>query len=149
MTTPTPQGGDPPAPDPYAGGPYASPGYGHGYGYQTPVRQQPANGHGIAALVLGILSVTLFWCYGLPGLACGVPGLIFGTLAVRRARRGEATMGYGVVGLVLSSLGLLMSITFLAAFGWAVAAAIQCADPERYPTTEAVDRCVQDHLIPG
>jgi hypothetical protein len=92
---------------------YPQQGYQQGYpqqgGYgQPPVA--PRNGAGIAALVLGILSILLSWLLGL-GLLPGVIGLVLGIVGLRRVRRGRATnRGTALAGLITSILGVLLSL---------------------------------------
>lgn len=78
-----------------------------GYG-QPPVA--PRNGAGIAALILGILSILLSWLLGL-GLVPGVIGLVLGVVGLRRARRGRATnRGTALVGVITSVVGIVLSL---------------------------------------
>jgi hypothetical protein len=113
--------------DPPAGGPYPppagyrhnpaqfGPGYGQGPGYGAPPART-RNGFGIAALVLGLLTLVLSWTI-IGGIVFGILALIFGLLGQTRAKRGEATNGgQSVVGLVLGIVGLLIAIG-LVAFG--------------------------------
>lgn len=79
----------------------------------------PSNGMGIAALVLGILSIVggLFVIGGL----LGVLAIIFGFLGRGKAKRGEATNGgmalagiiTGFVGIALSVLVLVLAIVLV------------------------------------
>ncbi|MGX1274161.1 DUF4190 domain-containing protein [Streptomyces phaeoluteigriseus] len=90
-----------------AQGPYADPRATHGptTGYR--------NGFGIAALVLGILAVVLFWTV-IGGIVLGLLALILGILGHRRARRGLATNGVmAIVGAVTGALGLIGSAVIL------------------------------------
>lgn len=96
-------------------------GYGEPAGHDQPTRHgQPAgtgerrNGFGIAALVLGIVGVLLFWtAFG--GIVLGLLAVIFGVLGFRRGRRGVATNGtMAVVGAVLGALALVVSSVLLA-----------------------------------
>lgn len=74
--------------------------------YPTP----PRNGFGVAALVLGLLAVVLFWTV-IGGIVLGILALIFGLLGRARAKRGEATNGgMSIAGVVLGALGLLIPI---------------------------------------
>ena len=81
---------------------------------------QPANGHAIAALVLGIAGVATFLVFlGLfffVNLPCSILAVIFGVSGKRRVDRGEtaqhrslAQAGFvlGVAGVVLGVLGLI------------------------------------------
>ncbi|CAL9339576.1 DUF4190 domain-containing protein [Streptomyces werraensis] len=90
---------------------------GHG---QPMAHGQPAgtgerrNGFGIAALVLGIAAVLLFWtAFG--GIVLGLLAVIFGVLGFRRGRRGVATNGtMAIIGAVLGALALVVSSVLLA-----------------------------------
>ncbi|WP_431783318.1 DUF4190 domain-containing protein [Streptomyces chumphonensis] len=107
-----PGGGGPPG---YGGpGGYGAPGgYGGPEGYGGPPRS-PRNGFGIAALVLGIVGVLLFWTV-VGGLLLGLLAVIFGILHMRRKKSGEAAGPMGVIGLVLGALGLVGSVIILIA----------------------------------
>ncbi|MFF3750751.1 DUF4190 domain-containing protein [Streptomyces sp. NPDC002018] len=123
---PTAPGAQQPA-DPYG----TTPGYGYpaagypaaGYpGYGTTGWQPgPSNGMGITALVLGIISVVAFCLWGL-GVVIGVLALIFGIIGRRKVRRGEATNGgMALAGIILGSIGALISAAFVGFLIWAIA----------------------------
>ncbi|MGW8762097.1 DUF4190 domain-containing protein [Streptomyces sp. NPDC055815] len=143
-------GGDVPPPPVAPGGPAATPGYGYpaatpaagGYGYPTPTpppatsgygypgygqpaqtgwQQAPSNGMGTTAMVLGIIAVAGFCLYGL-GVILGVLALIFGIIGLKKVGRGEATnRGMAIAGIVLGSIGTLVSAVFLGFIIWAIA----------------------------
>ncbi|HET6857731.1 MAG TPA: DUF4190 domain-containing protein [Streptomyces sp.] len=72
------------------------------------------NGLAIAALVLGILAILLFWTV-IGGALLGLLAVIFGVLGARKARGGRAQHGkMSVVGAVLGALGLVASIVIIA-----------------------------------
>lgn len=80
----------------------------------------PANGLGVASLVLGIISVAGFCLYGL-GIVLGVLALIFGLIGRGRAGRGEADNGgVALAGIILGSIGIVVSAAFLGFFIWAL-----------------------------
>ncbi|WP_457029168.1 DUF4190 domain-containing protein [Kitasatospora sp. P5_F3] len=94
----------PPAPPEGPGVPYWQP-------YPAPV-QQPRNGLGIAAMVLGIvgalfgLALILFWLSWLPSLLA----VIFGGIGLSLARKGLATnRAMALAGVILGVTGLLIS----------------------------------------
>ncbi|MER5206991.1 DUF4190 domain-containing protein [Streptomyces sp. NPDC002825] len=100
---------------------YGYPGYGtSGYG-QTGWQQAPSNGMGTTSMVLGIIAVAGFCLYGL-GVILGVLALIFGIIGLKKVGRGEATnRGMAIAGIVLGSVGTLVSAVFLGFVIWAIA----------------------------
>ncbi len=103
---PPPPGGYPPAPpQPYAG-------------YGAPMPAAPKNGLGIAALILGLLSLpAVFSVVG--GFALGLLAVILGFVGHRRARSGEATNGgMAIAGVVLGILGIVVSAVMIAVGVW-------------------------------
>ncbi|MGW2475867.1 DUF4190 domain-containing protein [Streptomyces sp. NPDC001665] len=97
---------------------YGYPGYpGYGNPWGGPA---PANGLGIASLVLGIIATAGFCMYGL-GIVLGVLALIFGIIGRGRAQRGEADNGgVALAGIILGSIGIVVSAAFLGFFIWLV-----------------------------
>ncbi len=84
-----------------------------GVGYDGPAAR-PRNGFGVAAVVLGLLALVLFWTI-IGGIVFGILALVFGVLGRGRARRGEATNGgLSVAGAVLGGIGLVVAIGLLA-----------------------------------
>ncbi|MFE7410994.1 DUF4190 domain-containing protein [Streptomyces laurentii] len=107
--------GYPPAPPAatFPGGYGTTSGY-PAYGAQPGWGPAPSNGQGTAAMVLGIIAVAGFCLYGL-GVVLGVLALIFGILGLKKANRGEATnRGMAIAGIVLGSIGALISAAFVA-----------------------------------
>ncbi|MEU5462882.1 DUF4190 domain-containing protein [Streptomyces althioticus] len=87
----------------------------HGTGHGQPTGTgERRNGFGIAALVLGIVGVLLFWtAFG--GIVLGLLAVVFGVLGFRRGRRGVATNGtMAIIGAVLGALTLVVSSVLLA-----------------------------------
>ncbi|WP_329121244.1 DUF4190 domain-containing protein [Streptomyces sp. NBC_01353] len=81
-----------------------------------PPFQQPRNGLGVTALVLGIVGLLFaifpfsFWLGGI----LGVLALIFGIIGHSRGRKGEATnTGMALTGLILGALSIVVSIVWL------------------------------------
>jgi Domain of unknown function (DUF4190) len=102
---PYPQGGWGPPPAPA----YGYPGY-PGYPPSLPA------GMATAALVLGIVALVLCWT-GFGGILLGLLAVVFGTIAVLRARRGQGGgQGRAIAGLVTGGLGLVLGAVFL--FVW-------------------------------
>ncbi|MGW7080417.1 DUF4190 domain-containing protein [Streptomyces sp. NPDC054866] len=68
----------------------------------------------IAALVLGILAILLFWTV-IGGVLLGLLAVIFGIIGARKARGGRAPYGkMSIVGAVLGGLGLIASAVIIA-----------------------------------
>ncbi|GAA2517561.1 DUF4190 domain-containing protein [Streptomyces gobitricini] len=109
-----------PAPVPPAGA-YGYPGYpGYGGYGQTGWQPAPANGMGVTALVLGIVSMVFFCVWGL-GVIAGILALVFGILGRKKAQRGEAdNHGVALAGIILGAVGIVVSGVFLAFLIWAV-----------------------------
>ncbi|MFF7717356.1 DUF4190 domain-containing protein [Streptomyces sp. NPDC087659] len=124
QSTPGPYGYPAGAP----GGTYGGPSYGAHAGYPGHTgygaggwAPPPANGMGIAALVLGIIAVVGFCMYGL-GIVLGILALIFGFIGRARAQRGEANNGgMALAGIILGAIGIVVSAAFLGFLIWAVA----------------------------
>lgn len=90
-------------------GQYPPPGYGQPYGQQGGPQGPQKNGLGIAALVLGILS--LFSWFFLIGGLFGLIAIILGIIALGRVKRGEANnKGMSLAGIVTGALGLLLTV---------------------------------------
>ncbi|MER7622228.1 DUF4190 domain-containing protein [Streptomyces sp. NPDC126503] len=72
------------------------------------------NGMAIAALVLGIVALVLFWTvFG--GIVLGLAAVVLGIIGARRARGGRAPHGkMSVVGAVLGALAVIVSVVILA-----------------------------------
>ncbi|WP_328536392.1 DUF4190 domain-containing protein [Streptomyces sp. NBC_00344] len=95
------------------------PGYGAQGGWNT-MQQGPANGLGVAALVLGIVGVVVFCAWGL-GIIIGTLALIFGILGRKRANRGEANNGgMALAGIILGSIGIVIGAVTLCLYIWAI-----------------------------
>lgn len=121
---------------PYPGGANAPAGQQvSGYGTPPPARR---NGLGVAALVIGILSVlTSITVIG--GAVLGVGAIVLGVLGRGRVARREAdNRGVATAGLVLGILGLLLSAALIA-FGVSL-----LNSPEGKQLTDCVDRANGD-----
>ncbi len=143
-----PQGGpDPQGPPSYPTGsqygssPYPPPPPGYGGAPQ----QQKKNGMGIAALVLGILSLALVIFGGFPGVILGVLAIIFGAVGMSRAKKGRATnRGMAIAGLVLGVLGAIIGAVILF---YAIRIAADCSDAVGPNASQAeLDACIEDRV---
>lgn len=115
-----------------------------GYDQGAPAK---ANGFGITALVLGILSIPAgiaSW----PGILLGILAIIFGILGLRRvkARRAD-NKGMAIAGLVTGIVGLVIGAIVLAAAIWFVNNAQDCLnDLNRTGDQAQYQQCIQDSL---
>ncbi|MET9514720.1 DUF4190 domain-containing protein [Streptomyces sp. NPDC002994] len=73
-----------------------------------------SNGLAIAALVLGIAAILLFWTvFG--GIVLGLLAVIFGVIGARKAHGSRAPHGkISIIGAVLGALGLIASVVIIA-----------------------------------
>jgi hypothetical protein len=78
------------------------------------VQQAPSQGNGlaVAALVLGILAVVLFWTVR-PGLILGILATIFGGVGLAKANKGAPYKGLAIAGLVLGVLTIVGSFSLV------------------------------------
>jgi hypothetical protein len=98
------------------GQPYQQP-YQQPYGYQ-PYGQAPQNdGLGIAAMVIGIVSLVLMCGYGI-GLLGSPAALIMGRISMKRIDRSQGTLGgrgYAQAGFILGIIGTILLVLVIAA----------------------------------
>lgn len=158
MTTPRDPFG-PPDDQPAAGG-AAGPPPEQGQAWGSPPAQQygqqygpgaggpKRNGLGIAALVVGILSlIGIFTIFG--GILLGIIAIVLGVLGRGRVNRGEADNGgMAVTGIVLGAISLVLSLVFVAvgvAFFNSVGgqSLIQCVE-EAGQDQAALDACERE-----
>jgi len=78
---------------------------------QSP-QQQGGNGLAVAGLVMGILSLVLFWIPFL-GILLGLLGLIFGGIGIGRANKVGKGKGMAIAGLVMGIIGLLLGLAWI------------------------------------
>lgn len=97
---PSPHGQYPPT---YGGSPYGNP-----YG-------APSNGLGLAAMILGILSIPFGpFCIG---AIAGIVAIVLGFIGRSRVGRGEATNGgQALAGIICGAVGLVVTIGLVALF---------------------------------
>jgi hypothetical protein len=133
---PTPYG----QPGPYgpsAPGPYGPPPGYHGYG-----QQRTGNGKAIAALVLGILSIVMFWLTIFDAIFV-ILALIFGLIALSESKRANGNgRGMAIAGLVCTAVGALAATIFTVVI---VHAANQCGGINN-SDVPGWDQCVRDHI---
>lgn len=97
---------------------YGQTGYGQPspYGYGQPAAA-PANGLGVAALVIGIIALVLCWV-PFVGLL-GIVAVILGFIGIRRVSRGAATnRGMSITGVVTGVLATLAGIAWIFVFAF-------------------------------
>ncbi|MFJ8468387.1 DUF4190 domain-containing protein [Streptomyces swartbergensis] len=115
---------------PAATGGYGYPGYPQaGYGWPG-MPPAPQNGMGIAAMVLGIVSCTLFCLYGVVSLVTGILAVVFGIKGRKRAEAGVATNhGQAQAGLIMGIIGIILGIAVIVLIAVGITAAINSDEP--------------------
>lgn len=107
---PTTEPGAPPTPPPM--------GYGANNPYGVYGAPPKSNGQATAALVLGIISIVLFWTFGF-GIILGILAIVFGVLGRGRAReitaagQSDGQSGRATAGLVTGVLGVVGGALFI------------------------------------
>lgn len=143
------------------------PGYGPPSGYGSPAEQQgygppsgyqgapppggygtqKKNGFGVAALVLGIAAILLFWTF-VGGIVLGIMAIAFGVLGRKRVSRGEADNGgMALAGIITGAVGLAITlvivvVAIVAFFRGDVGSLVECSDAAQ--TQEQLDQCSLD-----
>lgn len=84
----------------------------------------PGKGMGIAAMILGIVSLVLF-CFWYLAIPCGIVGLILGILSLNKAKAVGMKNGLATAGIITSAIaiGIAVIIVLLAAIGITAATA--------------------------
>lgn len=118
----------------------AAPPPGSGYGGPP---QSPKNGLGVAALVLGILSIPFGVFFFPVGLILGILAVIFGVVAMGRAKKGQATnRGVAIGGLVTGIIGTVIAGIFVIFFIGAYSACSDLVSDD----SGAFSNCISDEL---
>ena len=113
-----------------------------GYDQGAPAK---SNGLGVAALVLGILSIPAAFFVGI-GLVFGLLAIIFGIIGLRRvkARRAD-NKGMAIAGLVTGIVGALLSIVVIALLVFVTNTTEDCRNEFNSTGDQAqFDRCVEE-----
>ena len=83
-----------------------------------PPIEKTTDGLGIAAMVLGIVSVVFCCCYG-GGLLLAIPGLILGLCAKKQPATGKRS-GFALAGIIISAVSILLNIVMLIYFVYTI-----------------------------
>ncbi len=103
--------------------PNQQPNYNQNYNYNMPQNTPDApKGKAIAAMVCGILSIVMCWCYGIVGIALAIVALVLqGSYKKSNGGKhiGFSQAGFicGLIGIILSSLCLIYVIIAFAIVG--------------------------------
>lgn len=89
---------------------YQQPAYQNAYG-QPPVAV-PGKGMGIAAMVLGIISL-VFFCLWYIAIPCALIGVILGGVSSSKAKRAGMKCGPATAGIVCSCIALALAVLFI------------------------------------
>jgi hypothetical protein len=154
----SPYPGQPGAPgQPYPGQPYPGQPYpgqpgapgqpGQGYPYPPPQYltqyPQPATGNGkaTAGLVLGILSIVLFWTTIFDAIPV-ILGVIFGFLGLNQAKHTGRSRGVAIAGIICGFVGAVLAIIFTV---WIIHRIQPCVNSYNSGSAE-FNSCVRHHL---
>lgn len=88
---------------------------------------QKKNGIALAGMILGIISLALFWT-GTIGAICGVLAIIFGFVGLNKVKADADlahTKGKAKGGLIMGIIGLILSIVWIVLIMMAVNAAAE------------------------
>jgi Domain of unknown function (DUF4190) len=103
-----------------------SPEYGYqpatypGYGVPMMAPTSRTNGMAIASMVLSLVGLLTFWCYGVPGLAFGAIGAIMGHVGKRQTtERSEQGGGMALAGIIMGWIAVLLGLITLGLVVWA------------------------------
>ena len=83
--------------------------------YAQPQQKVPGKGFAIAGMVLGIVSLVTFWCYG---FIAGILGIVFGGVAKSKGFKG----GMATAGIVCGAIAIGMWLVMFLIAGSAIAA---------------------------
>lgn len=88
----------------------ATPGpYAPQYPYPAP---RPGNGLAVAAMVLGIIALVMFWAWFLGGIL-GILAIIFGILGRSKARQVGVGGGAAMAGLICGIIAVVLAVVFV------------------------------------
>ena len=136
---------------------HQQPGYGSSYGapgqYGPGGAEKPRNGMGIAALVVGIVSLLVAWLpfLGLISVLGGVVGIVLGAIGLKRVRRREATnKGTSIAGIVVSVVAIILAVAATVFATWFFTELLgpefrECVESGG-GGQEAFDQCVQERF---
>ena len=79
----------------------------------APPPSRRANGFAVASLVLGILSIVLFFMIWVP-VVLGILAIVFGAVGISNAKKGAPHKGMAIGGLVCGAAGIVAMILFIA-----------------------------------
>ncbi len=131
--------------DPY-GTPYPTPGpgaYGAPPPYYSYAQPRSGNGKAIASMVLGIVSILMFWLSIFDAVFV-ITGLVFGILALTEAGpRSAAKKGMAIAGLVCVTLGTVAALFWTLHF---VDAVDKCGGFQHNNTGAAFKQCLRENI---
>lgn len=120
----------------YPAGAYPPPPGGPGY----PPPGSGSNGRAVAGLVLGILSLLLFWTSILDAVLV-VLAIIFGSIGLSESKWKHVGRGQALAGLICAAVGAVLAIGFTV---WAVHVSRECSG---YSSgSSAYEHCIRDHI---
>ena len=110
--------------------------------YHSYEQPKPGSGKAIAALVLGIASIVMFWTSILDGILV-ILAVVFGIMGLNEANaRRTGGRGMALAGLICAAVGAAAAIAFTV---WVVHAVNACGGFASN-NSSGFNHCVQDHL---
>ncbi|MCW2595731.1 MAG: hypothetical protein JWP39_1619 [Jatrophihabitans sp.] len=133
---------------PYGNAPYGNTPYGNTpYGapppnYHSYVQPKTGNGKSVTALVLGILSIVMFWTSIFDGVLV-IIALIFGFIGLSEANsRRTSGKGMAIAGLICAAVGAVLAIIWTI---YILNAVNKCGGFSQN-NSSSFQQCVQDHI---
>ncbi|MDF7640825.1 DUF5067 domain-containing protein [Bifidobacterium sp. ESL0784] len=113
---------------------------------QQPMGQMPKRpGMALAALILGIVAIVMFWI-PIVGIICGIAALVIGIMSMRKIKANRLPgKGMSVAGLVTGIIGIVLSLVmFIASFSIGVNMINKVTNPSSSATTSQSSKAKDD-----
>jgi hypothetical protein len=90
-----------------------------GYGAPMMAPTSRTNGMSIASMVLSLVGLLTFWCYGVPGIVFGAIGAIMGHVGKRQiTERGEQGGGMALAGIIIGWIAVVLGLIAAGLYAW-------------------------------
>src|SRR5215218_3858591 len=85
--------------------------------HTSPTTHGATSGKATASMIVGIIGLVMAILFWPLGIIISIVGLVLGVMAKGDIRRGATNSGAATAGIVCSSIGIALSLLFLAVFG--------------------------------